>query len=476
MKYLESDAGGRVLLVAGGVVLGLALSDGDGGVRQYSIPGEASCVAVASAGKFVFGAFSSKEICCWDAASGEVLGTHTLKKKAMCISHAQFEGKDVVIVADRAGEVWFIGAPLMKGSICVGGHTASVITDLLAMDKWVVTADRDEKIRVSRFPQSALIQSYCLGHTSVVSSVCGFEMRLATSPPTTTLFLASSSWDHQVCLWELETGRCCGSLRIGGEQVVGSSAAVGAKGEAKVEAEAEAGREAGGEAGVEGEGEGDGEENDEAERDYDEQRAGDYPFRCLAQPLPDGRVLVVVLRRGQSVVQGFLASPVSGALQPTFTFGPPFSWTAPDLPVDMALLPSAAGAPAALAVLLPSPHYVVVLSCETAGSHPTLASSTSSAHLLLSSAYGSILKSLVPGGVAFAQQATVTDSTGDGQQNTGHILAKHSLDRPFNKLTGVAATGPGGRTGTGGHRGRKRPLDSVGVDKQAVLQALENGV
>ena len=470
MKYLESGATGHVLLVAGGVVLGKALFDGQDGVRQYHLPGEASCVAVASTEKFVFGAFSSKEICCWDAASGEVLGTHTLKKKAMCISHAQFEGKDVVIVADRAGEVWFIGAPLMKGSICVGGHTASVITDLLAMDKWVVTADRDEKIRVSRFPQSALIQSYCLGHTSVVSSVCGFEMRLATSPPTTMLLLASSSWDHQVCLWELETGRCCGSLRIGGEQVVGSSAAVGAKGDA----EAEAGGGGGGEG--EGEGEGDGEENDEAEKDYDEQRAGDYPFRCLAQPLPDGRVLVVVLRRGQSVVQGFLASQVIGALQPTFTFGQPFSWTAPDLPVDMALLPSTAGAPAALAVLLPSPHYVVVLSCETADSHPTFTSSTSSAHLLLSSAYGSILKSLVPGGVAFAQQATVTDSTGDGQQNTGHILGKHSLDRPFNKLTGVAVTVAGSGTGTGGHRGRKRPLDSVGVDKQAVLQALENGV
>lgn len=63
------------------------------------------------------------------------------------------------------------------------GHV-SLLTDLISISvpgnspetrprSYILTADRDEHIRVSRgVPQAHVIEQYCLGHTSVVSKLC----------------------------------------------------------------------------------------------------------------------------------------------------------------------------------------------------------------------------------------------------------------------------------------------------------------
>ncbi|PWW77730.1 hypothetical protein C7212DRAFT_90045, partial [Tuber magnatum] len=60
------------------------------------------------------------------------------------------------------------------------GHV-SMLTDLLSVTtttaqegqkrKYIITADRDEHIRVSRYPQSWVIEGFCLGHTAFVSKL-----------------------------------------------------------------------------------------------------------------------------------------------------------------------------------------------------------------------------------------------------------------------------------------------------------------
>ena len=46
------------------------------------------------------------------------------------------------------------------------GHTSSLTTMLLTLDdRYLITADRDEHIRVSHYPRGYNIERFCMGHT-----------------------------------------------------------------------------------------------------------------------------------------------------------------------------------------------------------------------------------------------------------------------------------------------------------------------
>jgi tRNA (guanine-N(7)-)-methyltransferase subunit TRM82 len=59
------------------------------------------------------------------------------------------------MISDKAGEVWAIDMPFLRNKVKLLGHTASVITDmkLTANSNYLITSDRDEKIRITNFPQ-----------------------------------------------------------------------------------------------------------------------------------------------------------------------------------------------------------------------------------------------------------------------------------------------------------------------------------
>jgi len=74
-----------------------------------------------------------------------------------------------------------------------------MITDLklTSDEKFLITSDRDEKIRISHWMNSYNIKSYLLGHTEFVSQVeLVGEKRLL-----------SCSGDAKVILWDLEENR-----------------------------------------------------------------------------------------------------------------------------------------------------------------------------------------------------------------------------------------------------------------------------
>lgn len=62
----------------------------------------------------------------------------------------------------------------------------------------IITPDRDEKIRVTNYPDTHEIESICLGHTEFVSSIAFVENEK---------LLLTSSGDKTLRLWEYQTGK-----------------------------------------------------------------------------------------------------------------------------------------------------------------------------------------------------------------------------------------------------------------------------
>jgi WD40 repeat protein len=175
----------------------------------------------------LFATFENKQIYGWDVATRRLMGSCTARKKVtamICstIEHPTAGRKLALIVSDKAGDIWAFDACKLGNisdvtngvsdstAVCsrvyVAGHTASVITDMIQVPRApaisnpryvgaIVSCDRDEKIRISRFPQLESVEGYCLGHTSVVTSVVHMILD-------DTLLLLSCGWDRKLFLWD----------------------------------------------------------------------------------------------------------------------------------------------------------------------------------------------------------------------------------------------------------------------------------
>ncbi|TMW55433.1 hypothetical protein Poli38472_010315 [Pythium oligandrum] len=111
------------------------------------------------------------------------------------------ETKHVVIVGEKTGEAVAMPFPHLNRDLrTLLGHTTSMITHMAVNHdrSLLLTADRDEKIRISHFPRTSLVQSYCLGHKASVT-------RIATSAVTPQL-VVSTSLDNSIKLWNVEDG------------------------------------------------------------------------------------------------------------------------------------------------------------------------------------------------------------------------------------------------------------------------------
>ncbi|OJD18919.1 hypothetical protein AJ78_01105 [Emergomyces pasteurianus Ep9510] len=106
------------------------------------------------------------------------------------------------------------------------GHV-SMLTDLayvyLCVDPesaiphpFIITADRDEHIRVSRGPpQSHVIQSYCLGHTAFVSRLCVLPWSMST--------LISGGGDDYILVWCWAEGRLLQKISLPIDGIIAAS-------------------------------------------------------------------------------------------------------------------------------------------------------------------------------------------------------------------------------------------------------------
>ncbi|KAI0432988.1 hypothetical protein F5Y09DRAFT_114846 [Xylaria sp. FL1042] len=89
------------------------------------------------------------------------------------------------------------------------GHVSLLTCVLTAHDArnrpYIVTADRDEHIRVSRgMPQSHVIETYCLGHTSFVAALCNPRPAI----------LVSAGGDDALFAWDWLAGKRLGTVDL----------------------------------------------------------------------------------------------------------------------------------------------------------------------------------------------------------------------------------------------------------------------
>ncbi|KAI8982548.1 WD40-repeat-containing domain protein [Pilobolus umbonatus] len=142
-----------------------------------------------------------KEVRVWNTSDWTVKVARPAHKR---VNALRFNNdSSIVVVADKFGDVYC--HPVKEATeedkhmLPIVGHV-SLVTDMTLTpdEKYVITSDRDEHIRVSRFPNGYNIESFCLGHTDVVTFIEVLPWNEST--------LVSAGGDGFIRLWNYEKG------------------------------------------------------------------------------------------------------------------------------------------------------------------------------------------------------------------------------------------------------------------------------
>jgi len=138
-----------------------------------------AAAAVSPAGDKVAVCDDRKQVCIFNLPDLSVLNQQTLVRKASCVTFNNCG--DNILVADKNGDVYHVPCNVSSDSDpspkLLLGHLSQLLDMKIDQSGTrVMTADRDEKIRVSRYPNCYNIDNYLLGHRichliSIVSCV-----------------------------------------------------------------------------------------------------------------------------------------------------------------------------------------------------------------------------------------------------------------------------------------------------------------
>ncbi|EPS58344.1 hypothetical protein M569_16472, partial [Genlisea aurea] len=189
---------------------GVKLVDGDGGHRD-----SIRSIRFSRSGKLFVSAGDDKLVKIWDTITWRCVSVVVSEKRVNSLAISNDER--FICFADKFGVVHLVDLrdykssdsfPINKKAVPILAHYCSIITRLeFSPDgRYIVTADRDFKIRVTVFPEEPLhgaheIQSFCLGHTEFVSCLAFLGndrdgLRL----------LVSGGGDSTVRLWDYASG------------------------------------------------------------------------------------------------------------------------------------------------------------------------------------------------------------------------------------------------------------------------------
>lgn len=105
-----------------------------------------------------------------------------------------------LLVADKTGDVLIFEILKEDKGTKILGHLSLLLNILQTNDgKFIITSDRDEKIRVSCYPNAYNIQTFCLGHKE-------FVMHIELLPDLLE-YLTSASGDGLIKVWNYTNGK-----------------------------------------------------------------------------------------------------------------------------------------------------------------------------------------------------------------------------------------------------------------------------
>ncbi|KAG2346668.1 WD40 repeat-like protein [Suillus weaverae] len=178
--------------------------------------GPIRCAALSDCGKYLATSGDDKKLKTWQVDDLKLLSSRGLPKKPTCIN---FADNNDILVADKFGDIFryqlhpnsnepssgytrdtLPSHENPSGGELILGHASLLTTFLVTADgQYIVTADRDEHIRVSWYPQGYTIESYCLGHQKYVSAI-----HIPSFSPGT---LISGGGDSVLKLWDWMSGK-----------------------------------------------------------------------------------------------------------------------------------------------------------------------------------------------------------------------------------------------------------------------------
>lgn len=140
-----------------------------------------------------------KQLCLYETKDSKLLSNRTLARSA---SRVRFSPNNDIVIADKAGDVYLFSTdspPAAESKTPILGHLSMLLDVLVTQDmRYILTTDRDEKIRVSMFPNCYNIVSYCLGHAKFVTNI--------TELPHDKSILISCGGDGVFKLWDYKHG------------------------------------------------------------------------------------------------------------------------------------------------------------------------------------------------------------------------------------------------------------------------------
>ncbi|KAK7243006.1 hypothetical protein RIF29_37789 [Crotalaria pallida] len=204
----------RVFDLLAGCAVSLVVDDSVSGAAFHK--DSIRAIRFGANGKLFVSAGDDKTLNIWSplsSSSWRCISTVSSEKRISAVAISN-DGS-YVCFADKFGVVWVVdisgfdtNQPLLdKRPTPLLSHYCSIITSLEFSpdDRFILSADRDFKIRVTNFPKKPLngaheIQSFCLGHTEFVSCLAFFQAQKYPQR------LLSGSGDSTVRLWVISSG------------------------------------------------------------------------------------------------------------------------------------------------------------------------------------------------------------------------------------------------------------------------------